>query len=100
MPHLLPRNEACFDRDGLTFPLRLRHWRDGDRFRPFGMSGTRLVSDLFSDLKLSIADKENAWILCNGDEEETILWVVGYRAAHFAIVTPTTKEVVIVTQKL
>jgi tRNA(Ile)-lysidine synthase len=94
MPHLLPKNEACFDRDGLTFPLRLRRWRDGDRFRPFGMKGTRLVSDLFSDLKLSIADKENAWILCNGDEAETILWVVGYRASHFAIVTPATKEVV------
>ena len=31
----------------------LRHWRQGDRFKPFGMKGTKLLSDIFSDAKLS-----------------------------------------------
>ncbi len=88
----LPKNEAWFDKGKLLFPLLLRRWRDGDRFRPFGMKGTRLVSDLFSDLKLSLDEKENAWLLCNGDG--TILWVVGHRASQFAAIDHTTKEVV------
>ena len=60
------------------------------------MKGTRLVSDLFSDLKLSVDEKRRVWLLCNGDEVGTILWVVGYRAAHFAVVGDDTSEVVMV----
>lgn len=90
----LKRNEAWFDRDRLHFPLLLRQWRDGDRFRPFGMRGTRLVSDLLSDQKISINKKENVWLLCDGDEEGTILWVVGLRAANYAIVSKSTKEII------
>ena len=41
----------------------LRHWRRGDRFQPFGMNGTKLVSDLFNDLKLDYFHKQNAWLL-------------------------------------
>ena len=93
IPHL-SCGEAWFDRDGLQFPLQLRHWHDGDRFRPFGMKGTRLVSDLFSDLKLSLDEKEKTWLLCNGDHEGTILWVVGHRASHFAIVNTKTTKIV------
>ena len=100
----LSRNEAWFDRSQLTYPLVLRHWRNGDRFRPYGMSGTRLVSDLFIDLKLSLDAKADAWLLVDGDGDAadscadrgngTILWVVGLRAAHHAVVTPATTEVV------
>lgn len=61
----------------------LRHWHQGDRFRPFGMRGTRLVSDLFTDLHLRPEAKRNAWIL---EADGQILWVVGYRAAaHFPV---------------
>ena len=58
--------------------VALRHWRRGDRIRPFGMNGSKLVSDLFNDLKLNHADRQSAWLLeADGD----ILWVLGYRAA-------------------
>ncbi len=61
----------------------LRHWQQADRFKPFGMRGTRLLSDLFRDLHLDSDAKRNAWILeADGD----ILWVVGYRASsHYAV---------------
>lgn len=58
--------------------LRLRHWRQGDRFRPFGMRGTRLLSDLFTDLKLTARQKRQVWLL---EADGQILWVVGFRAA-------------------
>lgn len=56
----------------------LRHWRRGDRMRPFGLKGTKLVSDVFADLKLDHSDKQSVWILeADGD----ILWLLGYRAS-------------------
>lgn len=57
----------------------LRHWRDGDRFKPFGMCGSKLLSDLFTDLKLSEKEKNYTWIL---EADGEILWVVGYRASQ------------------
>jgi len=64
-------------------PLTARRWHAGDRIRPFGMHGSRLVSDIYSDAKLSVKEKENRWLLCSG---EKILWLPGMRtSAHFAI---------------
>ncbi|MDE6368917.1 MAG: tRNA lysidine(34) synthetase TilS, partial [Muribaculaceae bacterium] len=54
----------------------LRRWRESDRIRPFGLKGTRLVSDLFSDAKYSAADKRKAWLLTCDDK---IVWVLGLR---------------------
>lgn len=80
------------DAEKLKRPLSLRKWRDGDRFYPFGMKGSRLVSDFFSDLKLSIIEKQQQWLLCDADGE--IVWLVGMRAdGHFAI-TDKTEDVV------
>ena len=56
----------------------LRHWRRGDRMKPFGLNGSKLLSDLFADFKLSHADKNDIWLLeADGD----ILWVLGHRAS-------------------
>lgn len=56
----------------------LRHWRRGDRLKPYGMNGSKLLSDLFNDLKLDHADRQAAWLLeADGD----ILWVLGHRAS-------------------
>ncbi len=61
----------------------LRHWHRGDRIRPFGMTGTKLVSDLFNDLKLDYIDKQSAWLL---EADGNIIWVVGLRStAHFTV---------------
>ena len=75
----------CLDASALEGNPRwcLRHWRRGDRMRPFGMSGSRLVSDLFSDAKMTAAQKRDTWLLTRDDR---ILWVHGVRAsAHFPV---------------
>ena len=56
----------------------LRHWRKGDRIRPYGMKGSKLVSDLFADLKLDHAAKCSTWLMVADNE---IIWVLDYRAA-------------------
>lgn len=87
----LPPNEALFDMEKVKYPLTLRHWCKGDRFQPFGMRGSRKLSDFFKDLKLNLEQKRKVWLLC--DDEGHVLWLVGLRASGYAAVTSTTSEV-------
>ena len=80
---------AYFDAAIASQPLTLRHWRRGDRIRPYGMDGSRLVSDLFSDAKYSAAQKRAAWLLTSGD---TVLWVAGLRQSDSFPITPATRR--------
>ncbi len=83
--------EVCIDASALDGSPRwqLRHSRRGDRMAPYGMNGTKLVSDIFSDAKYSAAQKRAAWILTRDDE---IMWIPGLRtSAHFTI-GPSTRE--------
>lgn len=70
--------------------LCFRRWRDGDRFRPFGMRGSRLVSDFFKDMKMTTCQKEDSWLLCS--QSDQIAWIVGWRADdRFRVTSKTTK---------
>lgn len=81
---------AYFDFDKLSFPLVLRKWKKGDKMKPFGMKGSRKISDIFSDLKYDIYRKENSWLLCNGDD---IIWLIGEKTHDSYKVTNQTKTV-------
>ena len=84
--------EAYFDAEilngGHTF--QLRHPRRGDRMRPFGMTGSRLVSDILKEAHISPLQKREAWLLTM--DNKTILWIIGIRAsAHYSL-TPETRR--------
>lgn len=76
---VVPRtpNAVCLDLKKIEFPLKLRNFRNGDRFCPFGMKGSKLVSGFLTDNKLSVFDKQRQLVLC--DSKGNILWVVGRR---------------------
>ncbi|GAB4031089.1 tRNA lysidine(34) synthetase TilS [Spirosoma jeollabukense] len=84
-------NVACLDADRLVFPLIIRPWRQGDRFRPLGLNGHKLISDLLNDLKLSRSEREQTAVLLSGEQ---IAWVIGRRIDHRFRVTSETKSVV------
>lgn len=67
---------VCIDADKVKGTLHLRHWQEGDTFRPIGMKGNKKLSDFFTDQKLSVFEKEEVWIVC---DDEHIVWVAGYR---------------------
>lgn len=83
-------NMACFDADRLTFPLTIRPWQPGDRFRPLGLNGQKLVSDLLNDLKLTRTEREQTAVLLSGDE---IAWVIGRRIDHRFRITNQTSRI-------
>lgn len=80
---------AVLDSDKLCYPLRIRKWSKGDRFKPFGMQGQKLISDLLIDLKLSVIDKESVYVL---ESKSDIVWVIGIRISEDFKVTENTKR--------
>ena len=85
-------NEVIFvDEDKLWFPLVLRRWQTGDVFQPFGMEGkSKKVSKFFKDEKLSLIEKENAWLLCTDNQ---VIWIVGQRQDERFKIKNTTKTI-------
>ena len=86
-----PSVAAQFDMDKVKFPVKLRHWRKGDKFRPLGMKGSKLLSDFFNDLGFSAYQKQNVWIM--EDSNGLILWVVGYRINDKVKILNSTKVI-------
>jgi tRNA(Ile)-lysidine synthase len=84
------KNTAAFDADRISWPMVLRSWKSGDRFHPFGMKGSKKLSDFFVDIKLPLPDKKHVWILETGDE---IAWVVNYRIDERFRVTDATSRI-------
>ena len=82
---------AQFDMDKIAFPLKLRRWKKGDRFRPLGMKGSKLLSDFFNDLGFSTYQKQKVWIM--EDANGLILWVVGYRISDKVKISDSTEVI-------
>ncbi|MBI2280014.1 MAG: tRNA lysidine(34) synthetase TilS [Bacteroidetes bacterium] len=84
------KNFAYLNAAKINFPLRIKKWQKGDKFKPFGMKGIKKLSDFFIDEKLSLFEKENVWLLTLNNK---IVWVVGYRIDDDFKLTEKTKQV-------
>jgi len=90
-------HKAFVDADRLNFPLVVRAWQDGDRFKPMGMNNYKKLSDFFIDQKVPVPQKENIPLVINGNGD--VVWVAGLRQDNRYKVTGTTKKVAIFEQK-
>lgn len=81
---------AYFDADATGDRLTVRHWRQGDRFRPFGMKGTKKLSDYFNDHKFSLMQKLSTPIV---EMQGRIVWIAGERAADDFRVIPSSRRI-------
>jgi len=84
-------NEGFFDRERLAPPLVVRFPEPGDRIQPFGMSGTKKLSDIFIDKKIPAGARPTSLVITdlNG-----ILWLVGVATSETCRVRSDTREVV------
>ncbi len=83
---------AYFDVDKMHGPFTIRTVHQGDTFIPFGLKGTKLLSDFMTDIKLNRFEKESQKVMCDGND---IAWVIGKRSSDIYRVDESTKKVLI-----
>ena len=82
---------ATLDASKVHFPLTVRRLEEGDRMVPFGMKGSKLLSDMMTDLKMTLFEKRRQLVVV--DAHGTIVWVVGLRTDQRVAVTESTTDV-------
>lgn len=85
---------ATLDADKIRGNLCVRTPETGDRFTPFGMRGSKLVSDYLTNCHRSRLERAAALLLCDAAGP---LWLVGERIDARAAVTPRTTRVLKIT---
>lgn len=88
------RNVATLDADALSFPLTLRPVKEGDRFAPFGMKGSKLISDYLKDKKIEPLERHQQLVITDATGE--IVWLVGKTINEKVKIRKETKKTVIV----
>ncbi len=66
--HFAP-DELTMDADSIEFPISIRPWQEGDRIQPYGLEGTKLISDILTDKKIASSKKRSAYVITDFDEK-------------------------------
>lgn len=90
-------NIGYFDYDIIKGDLSVRNRKDGDRFMPFGMKGTKKLKDYLIDEKIPNRLRNGIPLIV---DQRNILWVVGYRTNEMYKVTKDTKKVLKIVYNL
>ena len=93
------RFEAIFDYEKIrkvfvepsleAFPLTVRNRRQGDRFQPHGMRGTKKIKDFLIDAKVPRYERDSIPLLVCGDQ---ILWIIGYTTSDAFKIESDTRQ--------
>jgi tRNA(Ile)-lysidine synthase len=87
---------AVVDADCVAADATVRSARPGERFRPLGRGGSKLVHDALVDAGVPAGRRASSPIVTGGADgaasEDCVLWVVGYRIDHRVRVTQQTRR--------
>lgn len=84
-------HRITLDANQVSFPLTYRLTQQGDKFKPFGMKGTKLVSDYLTDRKRNYMEKMSQHVLT--DKTDEIIWLIGERTSDLCRITPDTQSI-------
>ena len=83
-------NKVYLDLDKIKQPIVLRNRRDGDRFRPLGMTGRQKIKSLFINQKIP-RDKRNETMLLV--DQESVIWIENMHLSDRVKISAQTKNV-------
>lgn len=92
-PRISP-DRAYIDWTQVLPPLEVRSWRPGDRFRPWGLQGSKKLQDLFVDAKVPREEREKVPVVT---DQKGILWVPGFRIDERGGIKGATERVLVLT---
>jgi tRNA(Ile)-lysidine synthase len=84
-------HEIFLDQNTIKGDLVLRKWEIGDKMKPIGMKGSRLISDILKDAKLNQIEKKNILVLT---DDEKVLWCVGLKISKEGIANSESKKII------
>ena len=77
------------DGDSIKGNMKVRAWKNGDKIQLLGMKGTKKISDVLTDLKISSIEKKNKLVL---EYDNEIIWLIGHRISEkFKVKSSTNK---------
>lgn len=85
------------DAEKIKLPLKIRVKQEGDKMIPLGMNGSKLISDIVTDKKISLLEKEK--ILLIEDASGEVICMIGYVISEKVKLKPETKEVIEIVVK-
>jgi tRNA(Ile)-lysidine synthase len=88
---------ATVDAEALGDELVVRAWRQGDRMRPLGMSGTKTLQDLFTDRGVPRSLRHRLPVVTAAGR---VVWVAGVAVSEDFRLTPDAREVAVLTARV
>ena len=85
------KSELFNDASAIVGRLYVRSVAEADRFCPFGMKGSRLLSDYMTDRHFSRIEKALSLVVC---DDKGIVWLVGERGDERGRITDETEQIV------
>lgn len=86
-------NIKYFNYDGVN-NISVRVRRNGDKFTPLGMKGSKKLKDIFMDLKIPREERSLVPLLCF---DEDISWIIGYKISDKYKIHESVKNIIEVT---
>jgi tRNA(Ile)-lysidine synthase len=87
---------ATLDAEALSGRIEVRTWRDGDRIRPLGMTGSKTLQDLFTDSGVPRTLRRTLPVVTVDGE---IAWVAGVAVSDSFRLDPETEQVAVLTAR-
>ena len=84
------KTEAFLDYARIKIPVKVRNWKNGDKFCPQGMKSEKKLQDFFIDNKIPIHLRKSIPVF---EDSEKIIWVGKYRIDERVKICADTRKV-------
>lgn len=90
LPNEFDHNFLYVDADKIHGHLTLRRPARGERMKPVGMQGSRLISAILKDSRLNQFERKSLMVL---SDEQHVLWIPGIKVSRNALATKDSKNI-------